>query len=44
MPIPTPSNETQREFISKCTSAISDEYDRDEALAICYTTWKNSKS
>jgi len=40
MPIPTPSNETQREFISKCTSAISDEYDSEQALAICYDSWR----
>ncbi len=44
MPIPKPTTETQREYISKCISAISNEYDRDEALAIRYPTWKNSKS
>jgi hypothetical protein len=40
MPIPTPSNETQKEYISKCMSAIGDEYDTDQALAICYDTWR----
>lgn len=40
MPIPTPTNETQKEYISKCMSAIGDEYDTDQALAICYDTWR----
>ena len=40
MPIPTPSNETQKEYISKCMSAIGDEYPQDQALAICYNTWR----
>lgn len=44
MPIPTPSNETQSEYISKCMSAISDEYDTPEqALAVCYSKWRESK-
>ena len=40
MPIPTPTNETQKEYISKCMSAIGDEYPQDQALAICYNTWR----
>jgi len=40
MPIPTPSNETQKEYISKCMSAIGDEYPQDQSLAICYNTWR----
>lgn len=40
MPIPKPSNETQKEYISKCMSAIGDEYPQDQALAICYNTWR----
>ena len=40
MPIPKPSGESQKEYISKCMSAIGDEYDRDQALAICYDTYR----
>lgn len=40
MPIPKPSGESQREYISKCISSIGDEYDTDQALAICYDTWR----
>lgn len=40
MPIPTPSGESQKEYISKCMSAIGDEYDREQALAICYDTYR----
>jgi len=40
MPIPKPSGESQREYISKCMSAIGDEYDTDQALAICYNTYR----
>ena len=44
MPIPTPSNETQSEYISKCISAIGDEYDtQEQALAVCYSKWRESK-
>ena len=40
MPIPKPSGESQREYISKCMSAIGDEYDTEQALAICYNTYR----
>ncbi len=40
MPIPKPQGETQREYISKCMSAIGDEYNSEQALAICYDTWR----
>jgi len=40
MPIPKPSGETQKEYISKCMSAIGDEYPQDQSLAICYDTWR----
>ena len=43
MPIPQPTNETQSEYIGKCMSAISDEYPQDQALGICYSTWRESK-
>ena len=40
MPIPTPSGESQKEYISKCMSAIGGEYPQDQALAICYNTYR----
>jgi hypothetical protein len=37
MPIPKrESGERENEFIPRCMSAIADEYDQDQALAICY--------
>jgi len=43
MPIPKPKpNEGKDDFISRCMSAIGDEYDdKDQALAICFDAWKN---
>ena len=44
MPIPkVNSGEKQSEFIGRCMSAIGDEYDRDQALGICYSTWRESR-
>jgi hypothetical protein len=43
MPIPTPTNETQSEYIGRCMSAIGDEYEQDVALAICYSKWRETK-
>lgn len=41
MPIPNPGqSEDQNEFISRCMSEISGEYDQQQALGICYTTWE----
>ena len=40
MPIPKPSGESQRDYISKCMSAIGDEYPQEQALAICYNTYR----
>jgi hypothetical protein len=37
MPIPKrDSGETENEFIPRCVSEISGEYEQDQALAICY--------
>ena len=45
MPIPKPqAGEEREEFVSRCVSAISDEYDQDQAVAICTSTYENSKS
>ena len=40
MPIPSPSDgETKDDFMSRCISAISDEYPNDQAVAICMGKW-----
>jgi hypothetical protein len=39
-PIPSPeSNEEEDKYISRCISSISDEYDTDQAYAICKGKW-----
>ena len=44
MPVPTPkSSEKQQDYIKRCYVAIKDEYKTPQALAICYSTWKQSK-
>lgn len=44
MPIPSiKSGETKNEFISRCVSAIVDEYGQDQSLGICYSTWDSGK-
>ena len=41
MPIPTPtSNESEKEFISRCIKAIYDEYGQEQSAGICYGTWR----
>ena len=45
MPIPNPrSGESQDDFISRCISAIADEYDQDQASAICFDSWDDNKA
>lgn len=44
MPIPQPnSSETESEFISRCISKITDEYDQTQAAAICYNTYRKKE-
>lgn len=44
MPIPQPnSSETESEFVSRCISKISDEYDQTQAAAICYNTYRKKE-
>jgi hypothetical protein len=45
MPIPTPSGrEQESDYIGRCMEAIGSEYtDKDQALAVCYTQWRESK-
>jgi hypothetical protein len=41
-PIPSPSgNEDENTFISRCVSSIIDEYGQEQALGICYSTWRD---
>jgi len=41
-PIPSPlGNEDENTFISRCVSSIIDEYGQDQALGICYSTWRD---
>lgn len=45
MPIPNPrSGETEQEFIPRCVRSIIDEYDRDQALGICYSQLRQKMS
>lgn len=40
--IPTPSSEEDEQtYVSRCISAIIDEYGQEQAAAICYATWKD---
>lgn len=45
MPIPSPrEGESENEFVSRCMSAISGEYDdNSQAVAICYSKWREHK-
>ena len=45
MPIPKPnSGESEQEFVSRCIGEISGEYDQQQAAAICYNTFRESKA
>lgn len=44
MPIPSPkSGEKEQEFVSRCISAIYDEYGKEQAAAICYSKYRETK-
>jgi hypothetical protein len=41
MPIPVPStSETQNDYVSRCMSEITGEYEQEQALAICISTYQ----
>jgi hypothetical protein len=41
MPIPkVNANETEDQYIGKCMEAIGGEYPQEQALAICYSTYR----
>lgn len=40
-PIPSPSNdETESDYMSRCISEISSEYEQDQSIAICIGKWQ----
>lgn len=44
MPIPKPkANEKQSEFMTRCVASISNEYKKEQAVAICYKTYIDDK-
>lgn len=44
MPIPTPKNEEEDEFMSRCMSDKNmQEYDQKQRAAICHSKFKNKK-
>lgn len=43
MPIPKPKqNEKQSDFILRCVQSISNEYGKEQAIAICYKQYKEN--
>ena len=41
MPIPSvKSGQSESEYVSECISAIYDEYEQEQAAAICYSTYR----
>jgi len=45
MPIPTKNaGESEDEFVGRCMSAIGNEYPQDQALAICYNSFREGMS
>ena len=44
MPIPNPKkNETQKDFMIRCIPQMMKEYKKDQAIAICYKSFKDKK-
>lgn len=40
-PVPSPSgDEDEQKYISRCMGEIGNEYEQSQALAICYSKWK----
>lgn len=40
-PIPSPSGESESEFISKCMSQLNEEFpDQSQRAAVCYKAWR----
>ena len=44
MPIPKPkSGEEQSQFMLRCVPILSREYGKEQAIAICYSSFKNGR-
>jgi len=44
MPMKPRKNESKSDFIQRCVSAeIGNGYDQSQAVAMCYTMWKNRR-
>lgn len=44
MPIPTPhQNESKDEFIARCMGVVGNEFDQNQALAVCFSAWDEGK-
>jgi len=40
-PVPSPSgDEDEQSYVSRCMKEIGGEYEQDQALAICYSKWR----
>lgn len=46
MPLPSPKNESKRQFISRCMQdeVMKKEYEDEQRAAVCYSIWKDKKS
>lgn len=45
MPVKPRKDESEQDFIARCVPRVIREgYPQDQAIAICYTYWKNKKS
>jgi len=45
MPIPKPKDgEEEKDFIGRCVRSITDEYDQNQALGICYAQLRETMS
>lgn len=45
MPVPKPnSGESESEFVGRCMHEIGNEYDQQQALAICYNTYRQERA
>ena len=44
MPLPIPrSSETQREYVTRCYEVTKDEYPQNQAIAVCYSRWREKQ-
>lgn len=45
MPIPSPKpGESESDFVGRCVSEISNEYDQEQSIAICFNTYRTEKA